>query len=199
MVYGQDSSINNNTINKNNQEHVLQQSQQQPQQQSITDKEDFVLEVHDVSTNPIVTNFLLKGDIYDEICSFVQCLIEYDPISSVTFSLPDDNYPFIYHSFQFTINHNILSNFTYNKNIDIGVAEEKLKDNIVEFVSGQSTWHIDVYKSVVNKEQQIYYCEDDGIDTSITRIYDNKKWYFDAIEMYDAKLDTFTLNGTFRH
>jgi hypothetical protein len=51
----------------------------------------------------------------------------------------------------------------------------------------------------VNKEQQIYYCEEDGIDTSITRIYDNKQWNFDAVEKYDAESDIFTLNGTFRN
>lgn len=48
----------------------------------------------------------------------------------------------------------------------------------------------------MNKEQQIYYCEEDGIDTSITRIYDNKQWNFDAVEKYDEESDIFTLNGT---
>jgi hypothetical protein len=82
--------------------------QQQPQQQPTADK-DFVLDVHNVSTNPIVTKFLIKDEVYDEICPFGQCSIEYEPNSSVTFSLPDDNNPFMYYSFQFTINYNNIS------------------------------------------------------------------------------------------
>ena len=170
---------------------------QQSQQQSTTDEEDFVLEVHNVSTNPIVTKFLIRDEVYDEICPLGQCSIEYDPNSSVTFSLPDDNYPFMYYSFQFSINYNNLSNSENNTNI--GMVEEKLKDHSIKFLSGESTCHINFHKSIVNEKQQIYYCEDDGIDTSITRIYDNKKWYYDAIEKYDAELDIFTLNGTFRN
>ena len=168
----------------------------QPQQQPIANERDFVLEVHNVSTNPLVTKFLIGGEVYDEICPLKQCSIEYDPNSSVTFSLPDDNYPFMYYSFQFTINYNNISgleNFTNN-----GIVEQ-LKDHSIKFLSGESTCHIDFHKSIVNKEQQIYYCEDDDIDTSITRIYDNKQWHFDTIEKYDAELDIFTLNGTFRN
>ena len=170
--------------------------QQQPQQQPTADEKDFVLEVHNVSTNSIVTKFLIKDEVYNEICPFGQCSIEYDPNSSVTFSLPDDNNPFMYYSFQFTINYNNISgleNFTNN-----GIVE-KLKDNSIKFLSGESTCHIDFHKSIVNKEQQIYYCEEDGIDTSITRIYDNKQWNFDAVEKYDEESDIFTLNGTFRN
>jgi hypothetical protein len=164
---------------------------------SQIDKEpDFVLEVHNVSTNPIVTEFSIRDEVYNQLCPLGQCSIKYDPNSSITFSLPDDNYPFMYHSFQFTINYNDLSNFGNNTNNgDI----EKLKDYSIKFLSGESTCHIDFHKSIVNKEQQIYYCENDGIDTSITRTFDNKKWYYDAIEKYDAELDIFTLNGTFRN
>ena len=164
--------------------------------QQADKEQDFVLEVHNVSTSPVVTKFLIRDEVYNQICPLGQCSIEYDPKSSVTFSLPDNNYPFIYHSFQFTINYNNLSNS--ENNIDNGIVE-KLKDHSIKFLSGESTCHIDSHKSIVNKEQQIYYCEDDGIDTSITRIYDNKKWNYDAIEKYDAELDMFTLNGTFRN
>ena len=153
------------------------------------------MKVHNVSTNPIVTNFLIRNEVYDQICPLGQWSIEYDPNSSITFSLPDDNYPFMYHSFQFTINYNNLSNFENNTNNEI---VEKLKDHSIKFLTGESTCHIDFHKSIVNKEQQTYYCEDDGIDTSIIRTYDNKQWNFDAIEKYDAELDIFTLNGTFR-
>ena len=162
------------------------------------DKEpDFVLEVYNISTSPIVTKFLIRDEVYNQICPLGQCSIEYDPNSSITFSLPDDNYPFMYHSFQFTINYKNLSNS--ENNLNNGIVEEELKDHSIKFLSGESTCHIDFHKSILNKEQQIYYCEDDGIDTSITRIYDNKKWYYDAIEKYDAELDIFTLNGTFRN
>jgi len=162
-----------------------------------TDQEsDFILEVQNVSTSPIVTKFLLRDEVYNQICPLGQCSIEYDPSSSVTFSLPDDNYPFMYHSFQFTINYKNLSNFKNNTNNGIS---EKIKEYYIKFLSGESTCHIDFHKSIVNKEQQIYYCEDDGIDTSITRIHDNKKWHYDAIEKYDKELDVFTLNGTFRN
>ena len=89
--------------------------QQQQQYQTADEQQDFVLEVHNVSTNPIVTNFLIRNEVYDQICPLGQCSIEYDPYSSVIFSLPDDNYPFMYHSFQFTINYNNLSNFENNK------------------------------------------------------------------------------------
>lgn len=167
-----------------------------PVYSQIGEEPDFVLEVHNVSTNPIVTEFSIRDEVYNQICPLGQCSIEYDPVSSVTFSLPDDNYPFMYHSFQFTINYNNLSNFENNTNNgDIG----KLKDYSIKFLSGESTCHIDFQKSMVNKEQKIYYCEDDGIDTSITRTFDNKKWHYDAIEKYDAELDIFTLNGTFRN
>lgn len=164
--------------------------------QQADEASDFVLEVQNVSTNPIVTKFLIRDEVYNQLCPLGQCSIEYDPNSSVTFSLPDDNYPFMYHSFQFTINYNNISNSVNNTNDGIS---DKLKEYSIKFLSGESTCHIDFYKSIVNKEQQIYYCEDDGIDTSITRIYDNKKWNYDAIEKYDAELDIFTLNGTFRN
>jgi hypothetical protein len=164
--------------------------------QQADEASDFVLEVQNVSTNPIVTKFLIRDEVYNQLCPLGQCSIEYDPNSSVTFSLPDDNYPFMYHSFQFTINYNNISNSLNNTNDGIS---DKLKEYSIKFLSGESTCHIDFYKSIVNKEQQIYYCEDDGIDTSITRIYDNKKWNYDAIEKYDAELDIFTLNGTFRN
>jgi hypothetical protein len=164
--------------------------------QQADEASDFVLEVQNVSTNPIVTKFLIRDEVYNQLCPLGQCSIEYDPNSSVTFSLPDDNYPFMYHSFQFTINYNNISNSLNNTNDGIS---DKLKEYSIKFLSGESTCHIDFYKSIVNKEQQIYYCEDDGIDTSITRIYDNKIWNYDAIEKYDAELDIFTLNGTFRN
>jgi hypothetical protein len=164
--------------------------------QQADEASDFVLEVQNVSTNPIVTKFLIRDEVYNQLCPLGQCSIEYDPNLSVTFSLPDDNYPFMYHSFQFTINYNNISNSLNNTNDGIS---DKLKEYSIKFLSGESTCHIDFYKSIVNKEQQIYYCEDDGIDTSITRIYDNKKWNYDAIEKYDAELDIFTLNGTFRN
>jgi len=166
------------------------------QQQNTSQQEDFVLEVHNVSTNPIVTKFLIRDEVYNQICPLGQCSIEYNPNSSITFSLPDDNYPFMYHSFQFTINYNNISNLENSTNKKI---IEKLKDQSFKFLSGESTCHIDFHKSIVSKEQQIYYCEDDGIDTSIIRIYDNKQWHYDAIEKYDAKLDIFTLIGTFRN
>ncbi len=89
--------------------YALQQ-QQDSQQQPTADEKDFVLEVHNVSTNSIVTKFLITDEVYDEICPLGLCSIEYNPTSSVTFSLPDDNYPFMYHSFQFTINYNNLPN-----------------------------------------------------------------------------------------
>lgn len=162
----------------------------------IVKEPDFVLEVHNVSTNPIVTKFLIRDEVYNQLCPLGQCSIEYDCNSSVTFSLPDDNYPFMYHSFQFTITYNNISNSV--NNINDGNSE-KLKDYSIKFLSGKSTCYIDFHKSIVNKEQQIYYCEDDGIDTSITRTFDNKKWHYDAIEKYDAELDIFTLNGTFRN
>jgi hypothetical protein len=164
--------------------------------QQADEASDFVLEVQNVSTNPIVTKFLIRDEVYNQLCPLGQCSIEYDPNSSVTFSLPDNNYPFMYHSFQFTINYNNILNSVNNTNDGIS---DKLKEYSIKFLSGESTCHIDFYKSIVNKEQQIYYCEDDGIDTSITRIYDNKKWNYDAIEKYDAELDIFTLNGTFRN
>jgi hypothetical protein len=164
--------------------------------QQTDEASDFVLEVQNVSTNPIVTKFLITDEVYNQLCPLGQCSIEYDPNSSVTFSLPDDNYPFMYHSFQFTINYNNISNSVNNTND--GISKE-LKEYSIKFLSGESTCHIDFHKSIVNKEQQIYYCEDDGIDTSITRIYDNKKWNYDAIEKYDAELDIFILNGTFRN
>jgi hypothetical protein len=164
--------------------------------QQADEASDFVLEVQNVSTNPIVTKFLIRDEVYNQLCPLGQCSIEYDPNSSVTFSLPDDNYPFMYHSFQFTINYNNISNSLNNTNDGIS---DKLKEYSIKFLSGESTCYIDFYKSIENKEQQIYYCEDDGIDTSITRIYDNKKWNYDTIEKYDAELDIFTLNGTFRN
>jgi hypothetical protein len=164
-------------------------------QDAYQHQDDFVLEAHNISTNPIVTKFLVRDEIYEQICSKGQCSIEYDPNSSITFSLPDDNYPFMYHSFQFTINYNNLSNFVNDTNNE---TVKKLKGHSIKFLSGESTCHIDSHKSIVNKEQQIYYCEDDGIDTSITRVSDNKKWYYDAIEKYDVELDMFTLNGTLR-
>lgn len=164
--------------------------------QQADEASDFVLEVQNVSTNPIVTKFLIRDEVYNQLCPLGQCSIEYDPNSSVTFSLPDDNYPFMYHSFQFTINYNNILNSVNNTNDGIS---DKLKEYSIKFLSGESTCYIDFYKSIENKEQQIYYCEDDGIDTSITRIYDNKKWNYDAIEKYDAELDIFTLNGTFRN
>ena len=163
---------------------------------SIGKEPDFVLEVHNVSTNPNVAKFSIRDEVYNQICPLGQCSIEYDPNSSVTFSLPDDNYPFMYHSFQFTISYNNMSNL--ENSTSKGIVE-KLKDYSIKFLSGESTCHIDFHKSIVNKEQQIYYCEDDGVDTSITRTYDNKKWHYDAIEKYDAELDIFTLNGTFRN
>jgi hypothetical protein len=164
--------------------------------QQADEASDFVLEVQNVSTNPIVTKFLIRDEVYNQLCPLGQCSIEYDSNSSVTFSLPDDNYPFMYHSFQFTINYNNILNSVNNTNDRIS---DKLKEYSIKFLSGESTCHIDFYKSIINKEQQIYYCEDDGIDTSITRIYDNKKWHYDAIEKYDSELDIFTLNGTFRN
>jgi hypothetical protein len=164
--------------------------------QQADEASDFVLEVQNVSINPIVTKFLIRDEVYNQLCPLGQCSIEYDPNSSVTFSLPDNNYPFMYHSFQFTINYNNILNSVNNTNDGIS---DKLKEYSIKFLSGESTCYIDFYKSIENKEQQIYYCEDDGIDTSITRIYDNKKWNYDAIEKYDAELDIFTLNGTFRN
>jgi hypothetical protein len=164
--------------------------------QQTDEESDFVLVVQNVSTNPLVTKFLIRDEVYNQLCPLGQCSIEYDRNSSVTFSLPDDNYPFMYHSFQFTITYNNISNS--GNNINDGNSE-KLKDYSIKFLSGKSTCYIDFHKSIVNKEQQTYYCEDDGIDTSITRIYDNKKWYYDTIEKYDAELDIFTLNGTFRN
>ena len=95
--------------------YALQQ-QQHSQQQPTADEKDFVLEVHNVSTNSIVTKFLIIDEVYDAICPLGLCSIEYDPTSSVTFSLPDDNYPFMYHSFQFTINYNNLSNLESSTN-----------------------------------------------------------------------------------
>jgi hypothetical protein len=164
--------------------------------QQADEASDFVLEVQNVSINPIVTKFLIRDEVYNQLCPLGQCSIEYDPNSSVTFSLPDNNYPFMYHSFQFTINYNNILNSVNNTNDGIS---DKLKEYSIKFLSGESTCYIDFYKSIENKEQQIYYCEDDGIDTSITRIYDNKKWNYDTIEKYDAELDIFTLNGTFRN
>src|SRR5215217_9622283 len=102
------------------------------QQQNTSQQEDFVLEVHNVSTNPPVTKFLIRDEVYNQICPLGQCSIEYNPNSSITFSLPDDNYPFMYHSFQFTINYKNLSN---SKNsINNGIIEEKLKDHSIKFL-----------------------------------------------------------------
>lgn len=175
--------------------YAIKQQQQQHQHQPTDKQEDFVLEVHNVSTNPIVTKFLIRNEVYDQVCPLGQCSIEYAHYSSVIFSLPADNYPFMYHSFQFTINYNNLSNLESSTNNKI---IEKLKDHSIKFLTGESTCYIDIHKSIVNEEQKIYYCEGDGIDTSIIRTYDNKQWHFDAIEKYDAELDIFTLNGTFR-
>jgi hypothetical protein len=42
-----------------------------------------------------------------------------------------------------------------------------------KLITGESTCFIDFHNSIVNQKQQIYYCEDDGVDTSIVRIDDN--------------------------
>ena len=162
--------------------------------QSVVDKTpDFVIEVQNVSKTPVVTKFLLRDEVFNQICPLGHCAIDYDP-HSIYFSLPSDNYPYMYHSFQFTINYN-LANL---KNTSFGENLKKLGTSS-KFLTGDSTCFIDFHKSIVNEKQQIYYCEDDGIDTSIVRIDDNQKWQYDSIEKYDAGLDTFTLNGTFRN
>jgi hypothetical protein len=163
-------------------------------QQSIDKTPDFVLEVQNVSKNPVVTKFLIRDEVFNQVCPSAQCLIDYNP-HSIVFSLPADDYPYMYHSFQFTINYN-QSNL---ENISNKEFLKKLKDYSSEFLTGESTCFIDFHKSIVNEKQRIYYCEDDGVDTSIIRIDDNQQWQYDSIEKYDAGLDTFTLNGTFRN
>ena len=160
---------------------------------SIDKTPDFVLEVQNVSKTPVVTQFLIRDEVYNQVCPLGQCAVNYNP-HSINFSLPADNYPFMYHSFQFTINYN-SSNLEKTSN---GKIFKNLDDSS-KFLTGDSTCFIDFDKSIVNEKQQIYYCEDDGVDTSIVRIDDNQKWKYDSIEKYDAGLDTFTLNGTFRN
>ena len=162
--------------------------------QSIHKGQDFVLEVQNVSKTPIVTKFLIRDEVYNQVCPLGQCSIDYNP-RSIIFSLPADDYPYMYHSFQFTINYN-SSNL---ENIPNKEFFKKFKDNSFKFITGESTCFIDFHKSIVNEKQQIYYCEDDGVDTSIVRIDDNQQWQYDSIEKYDVGLDTFTLNGTFRN
>ena len=91
--------------------------------------------MQNVSTNPLVTKFLIRDEVYNQLCPLGQCSIEYDCNTSVTFSLPDDNYPFMYHSFQFTITYNNISNSV--NNINDGNSE-KLKDYSIKFLSGKS-------------------------------------------------------------
>jgi len=162
--------------------------------QTIDKTPDFVLEVQNVSKTPVVTNFLLRDEVFNQVCPLGQCTIDYNP-HSIHFSLPSDDYPYMYHSFEFTINYN-LSNLG---NTPQGKIIKNLRDNSSEFLTGDSTCFIDLHKSIVNENQQIYYCEHDGVDTSIVRIDDNQKWPYDSIEEYDVGLDTFMLNGTFRN
>jgi len=161
--------------------------------QSIDKTPDFVIEVQNVSKTPVVTKFLIRDEVFNQVCPLGHCAIDYNP-HSIVFSLPADNYPYMYHSFQFTINYDLanLKNTSYGENF-------KKLGNSSKFLTGDSTCFIDFHKSIVNKKQQIYYCEDDGVDTSIVRIDDNQKWQYDSIEKYDVGLDTFTLNATFRN
>ena len=154
---------------------------------------DFVIEAQNVSKTPVVTKFLIRDEVFNQVCPLGHCTIDYNP-HSIVFSLPDDNYPYMYHSFQFTINYN-LANLENTPNEEIF----KILDNSSKFLTGDSTCFIDLHKSIVNEKQQIYYCEDDGVDTSIVRIDDNQKWQYDSIEKYDVRLDTFTLRGTYRN
>ncbi len=155
---------------------------------------DFLLEVQNASTIPFVKQFAIENEVYDQICPDDQCSIKYSPHSSSNFSLPSDNYPFMYHSFHFKINYNQSD----SENSPIKEYTKKLKNHQINFLTGGSTCFIDFHKSIINEKQRIYYCEDDGVDTSITRIYDNKRWYYDTIEKYDAESDLFTLKGNFR-
>ena len=161
--------------------------------QSIDKTPDFILEVQNASKTPIVTKFIIRDEVFNQVCPLGHCSIDYNP-HSIVFSLPVDDYPYMYHSFQFTINYNVSN----PENTSIREIYKKL-GNSSEFLTGDSTCFIDFHKSIVNEKQQIYYCEDDGVDTSIVRIDDNQQWQYDSIEKYDAGLDTFTLNGTFRN
>ncbi len=179
---------------------AIEQQKSEISTKSDQGKDDLILEVHNASTDPIVTKFLIGNEVYDQICpSHIQCSIEYDPSSSIIFSLPADNYPFMYHSFPFTINYNNLSKLQ-NQVTNNSIVNKSGKDYYsFKFLTGESTCYIDIHKSIVNEKQKVYYCEDnDSIDTSIIRIFDNKKWHFDTTEKYDAKSNIFTLYGTLR-
>lgn len=146
---------------------------------------DFVLEAHlsrEASEPPWkVTKFMISGESDKQICPSGQCSISTEGESPALYPPNTDSMYFSYDM------HFILKdNMTHP---EIG---PKKKEFLEQFTTGLS--HCRINDIIEKNGQELYFCHGEN---SISRIFDSKTWYYDAIGIFDAKNYVLKVYGNF--
>jgi hypothetical protein len=145
---------------------------------SIFGDSDFILELKNVTTIPIISKLEIEGENVQQICPTDKCKLEF--INSSFIHPKPDN---------MTISHTIDFNLKYNgTNANLDSIE---KEHIEKFMASMNSCII--YDTIEDKGQKIYFCKD-GLNNMI-RNYDSKSWYYDSIGIFDAIKNTYTVKG----
>ena len=140
---------------------------------------DFVLELQNVNTVPIILNLEIDGENVEEICPASNCEIELTNNSS--FNPPKFNNMTIAHTIDFNLKYN-------NTDVNLDPIKKEYSEKFRETMKLCS-----IYDIIEDKGRKIYFCSDET--NSMIRNSDSKTWYYDSIGIYDAIKNTYTVKG----
>jgi hypothetical protein len=147
---------------------------------SVFGDSDFVLELQNVNTVPIISNLEIDGENVQEICPANNCEIELTNNNS-SFNPPNLNNMTISHIIDFNLKYN-------NKNVSLDPTKKEYLEKFRETMNSCS-----IYDIIEDKGRKIYFCSDET--NTMSRISDSKSWHYDSIGIYDAIKNTYTVKG----
>jgi hypothetical protein len=142
---------------------------------------DFVLIMNNAKSHPTVTKFELNGTNYTELCPSGHCTVKQGTFQ--WFSPPTPEGQGISYDIEFKLTDNVAQK-------DIGL---KKREFLEQFKADMFCKVDDITEE---NNQEIYYCHD---DSTVTRIFDLKRWYYDSTGIYDARADTLTVTGNYSY
>lgn len=142
---------------------------------------DFLLIMNNAKSNPTVTKFALNGTNYTELCPSGHCTIKLGTFK--WFSPPTPESQGISYDIEFKLTDNVAQN-------DIGLKKREFLEQF------KADMFCKVDGITEENNQEIYYCHD---DSTVTRIFDLKRWYYNSTGIYDARADTLNVTGNYSY